>query len=66
MNINNHFIIAVGDLKRAKVNVNTQDYDSALVSLVQAYEHVHELMNQVFSLKALKSEVESPACEDTS
>lgn len=63
MNIENHFNNAEAYLEMANEKVSLRDYDGALASLAKAYSHIRDLIKQVYSLKALKSEVEQPPGE---
>lgn len=57
MNIENNFNNAEAYLKMAKEKFSAEDFDSALASLGKLYALTRKLMNQVYSLKALKAEV---------
>lgn len=57
MNIDNNFNSADAYLEMAKEKVAAQNYEVALVSLRKAYSHIRDLIEQVYKLHALKSEV---------
>jgi len=61
MNIDDNFNNAEALLKMAKDNIAAHDYDSTLTSLAEAYAHIRELVELVYKLQGLKTEVEGPA-----
>ncbi len=64
MNIENTFYNAKSCLDMARDKFDRQDYEASLVSLSKAMSHTRYLIEQVFKLQALKSDVESPAGGD--
>lgn len=65
MNIEQNFHGAEVNLEMAKEKGGRCDFAGSLACLVIAYEHTRALIEQVYKLQALKTEVELPAREDT-
>jgi len=61
MNMEDNFNAADVYLKMAKEKVDRHDLEGALVMLSKAYSPTRELIDHVFKLHAMKTEVEHPS-----
>jgi len=61
MNIENHIYNAKKALDIVRDKVAEKDYDISLAMLCNVMTETRDLISHVWSLKALKSEVEHPA-----
>lgn len=65
MNIYENFDNAEVYLEMAKEKLSRQDFDGSLAMLAEAYSHTRALLEQVYKLHALKTEVEIPASDNS-